>query len=498
MKKNKNISKYLICISLILICSLIFIEKTFENDLFFDIKTGQNILKYGIDFKDHFSFIPNLVYIYHHWLYDLIVYGIYKLFDYTGIFSLFLIVYSTFGLVVFYINRKTANTFISLFVSIYTLCTASIGFLSRVQSLTYILFFLEIYLIEKLYKNGEKKYSIALIINSILIVNLHIPIWIFYIILYLPYITETLLYLLSQKKESLKNLLNIEKPASSKIILITFLILLFTGLICPLKFNAYTFFTKSLFNNSYLIISEMNKTILYYFKAEIIIILAFIIGMYTKIIKITFRDFLLITGLFIFSLIAKRNVTYIMIIGPTIFIKNINTYYNFTNKKINNLIKRINLDIVSKFTAVVLIGLYIFICYNYLSEKNDYGITDKYPDKMVSYIKENLDYKNIKVYNDFNYGSYMELYDIPVFIDSRAEVYIKEYNGGYDIINDYANSKKYVSYKEIFDKYNFDYALVYSDSELYQCLINDKDYKLVDEEDDLIKYALFKNIKINK
>ena len=62
MKKN---TKFIYCglaiISLILII-LACIKVRFENDTFYSIKIGEDILKYGIDFKDHYSWINNLSY----------------------------------------------------------------------------------------------------------------------------------------------------------------------------------------------------------------------------------------------------------------------------------------------------------------------------------------------------------------------------------------------------------------------------------------------------
>ena len=53
----------------------------------------------------------------------------------------------------------------------------------------------------------------------------------------------------------------------------------------------------------------------------------------------------------------------------------------------------------------------------------DYVNESLYPTKAVEYIKENIDYKNMRVYNSYNFGSYLMLHDIPVFIDSRADLY---------------------------------------------------------------------------
>lgn len=479
-----------------MIFSIAIIPKIFQNDLFFDLKTGQSILKYGIDFKDHFSFIPNLIYIYHHWLYTLILYPIYSFLSYNGIFILNLIAFTLFGLSVFCINSKRSNSrFVSLIIALFTMYIGSYAFTSRVQSITYFLFFLEVYFIEQLYLKGNKKYSLYIILISILIANVHMPLWIFSVILFLPYIFEFLFKLMTETKK-LKNIISdkivIENPRNKRVFIITFIVLLFTGLLTPLKLYPYIFFVKSLFNNSYLFIVEMSKTQLFYAKWEIFLIVIFIILVLIKNIKIKLRDLCLIIGLFLFSLIANRNVIYVYIFYPTILIKIVFEsieYKKLKFRRINKIFKNVNKKFVLLFTAICLLFIYIFCLYNMDFKNFDYGISEEYPVESVKYIKENLDYKNIKLYNDFNYGSYLEFNDIPVFVDSRAEVYIKEFNGGKDIISDYLDSKNISTYKKIFDKYDFDYALVYKESEIYFYLNLDSDFEIIFEEKN---YTLFK------
>ena len=137
-----------------------------------------------------------------------------------------------------------------------------------------------------------------------------------------------------------------------------------------------------------------------------------------------------------------------------------------------------------------------FTMKNYIREFGykdiEFEIKVNYPYETVNYIKENIpDYKNIKIHNSFNFGSYLEFYDIPVFIDSRAEVYMKEYNGGKDIINDYLKSKRFKTYKMYFNSYGFDYALVDKGDDIYKLLTDDEEFELIFQES---YYAFFKKI----
>ncbi len=493
---NKKYLTYSLIVLLILIFCTAFIPKVFENDLFFDLKTGEDILKYGIDFKDHFSFIPNLIYMYHHWLYDVIIYYVYSVFSYNGIFNFFLIIFVIFGFVVFCINNKICkNKVVSLIVTLFTIYVGAYAFQSRVQSITYIFFFLEIYFINKLYDTGEKRYSIYIIFISLLIANLHMPLWIFSVILVLPYLFEFIISKFKKIHTIFSTKLVICPPKNKIYFIITFVLMLITGLITPLKLYPYTFFIKSLFNDSYFFINEMAKTVLISNTFELYLILLFIIIMCMKGTKIRLSDLCLIVGLIIFSLMANRNAIYVYIFVPTLIVKILYEYIVNSKIKIsslNNFLDKFNKNcILIPLNIALLVGCACLINKVNLDNK-DFGIMDNYPVETVKYIKQNIDYKNIKMYNDFNYGSYLALNDIPVFIDSRAEVYMKEFNGGKDIISDYLSINKYFEYKTIFKKYDFNYALVYNNSYIYYYLKDNDDYKSIFEES---YYTLFKKCK---
>ena len=499
-KKRLSIEISILSIMLILLSAFLLLRKELSNDLFFDLKTGKDILKHGIDFKDHFSFISNLKYLYHHWLYDLIVFGLYNIGKWNAIFILFLITYSAFGISLFYINKKNSNKLIATIIAIFTMYITAQFFQFRVQSITYLLFLWEIYSIEKLYKTGKKHYSFYLLLISILIVNLHMPLWIFSIILYLPYLTETLLCLIAKKLKKLNNIFTLEKPKNTKIILITFFILAFTGLCSPLKLNPYTFFAKSLFNNSFNIISEMHKTVLYSEKFTILILIIIICGIYFKYLKLTTRDFFLLIGLFLFSLIAIRNIVYFLIFAPTILMKSFKkpkkTNFNKITAtkfyiKIKHWIKRINYTILLDIVTLFLICGYSIILVGFFKNKPDYGEHILFPDKSIKFIKNNCNYKKAHIFTDFDFGAYVAFHNLPIFVDSRAEVYIKEFNGGKDIISDIKNIEYYDKYKEVLDKYKFDYLIVYYNTNLDLYLKKDKDYNLLYTEMDGVMFSVY-------
>ena len=491
-------AKYIPYILIIFICCFLWIVKHSDNDLYFDLKTGEDILKYGIDFKDHFSFIPNLVYIYHHFLYDIIISFIFKMGGYISLFVFFLAFYVLLGVILFYINNKFSNNkFLSLIVTLVSLYLMKTFITTRVQTITYPLFLLYIYFVWKLYCTGHKKYSIFLIIISVLIVNLHMPMWILTIVFYLPFLVELLFWLFKKKKPNLFNIINtrieILKPKSIKIFLITFIVLCFSGLISPLKLYPYTFFINALNNDSYSFINEMKSTVLI---SQFHLLLLYIITILTLLflnVKIKLRSIILILGLILFSLIARRNIAYVYLLLPTLLHFIIHNNYNLKNLLKIKLLNKLNKKLL--YTVVIILLSISSTCCIFVVTfyKNNFNYNeDYYPKETVKYIKENLDYQNIHLFNEFGFGSYLEFHDIPVFIDSRAEVYISEFNGGYDIISDYKKTSNFNEYEKVFEKYNINYIIISKNESLDQYLKNSNKYELIFKENNM--YHLYKKL----
>ena len=498
MKKYKNkilkILSFILIILIIVSFGIYFIPKITQNDIFFDIRTGSDILKYGIDFKDHFSFIPNLTYLYHHYLFDLIVFFIHKYFNMTGIFILTLSMYILLGFTIFIINHKRSkNSFFALLISLFTMWLMKDFYSNRVQIISYLLFFLEVYNLEKLYTKFNIKNALYLIILSILIANFHMPLWILTLILTLPCIFEYIMYLITKKFPKLKNIISnkiiIENIDNKKKFFITIIILLFTGLLTPLKLYPYIFFTKTLGNASYNFIQELSLFSLFNIPCLIILAILFIVLIILNN-KIKLRDLGLVSGIFVFGLMAGRNFAYVYLLIPTILFKVLSENYNLQNIKFNFIWKFLNQTIIYSSLIILLI---ITLNYQYHNFKYfDYGVVDNYPNEIADYLIKNTDYKNIKLFTRFEYGSYLAFRNIPIFLDSRAEVYVKEFNGGYDIISDYLKTFSYYNYKDILKKYNFDYLIVYSKSDLDIWLSLDENYEIVLEEDDDTGYVLYK------
>ena len=482
----ENITMY----SLIIFTNLLFISKMTDSDIFFDIRSGKDLLTYGMDFQDHMSFIEGLKYTYHHFLYDLLIYPLYQLGGIQVIFTLAFVMSSILFIIIFhFLKSKTNNKYISIITTLVITATMGSCLLPKVKIITFIILFLQFVDLYNLYTKGKIKYSIISIILSILLVNIHYSLWIMIPIYYLPYIAQILLSFIKDKFniKLFDNKINVEKCINIKLFIITFIIILFTCLLSPYGLLPYTFIFKvrsyyfSVYNN----IGEMARVTLIDRKACLLCFGYFIILLLSKK-KISASNLCYLLGLGLVGLMAVRNISfiliyYIVIITWTLF-ENYEFKFKFNKIKINKTIFDISM------IALIIVLFTIEATSVKFFGHSEESLSSNLPNETADYIINNLDYKNVKIYNELNYGSYFAYREIPVFVDSRLEVYLGKFNGKDDIMIHYMHMEP----KYLIEKYQFDYISTQSDTDMYKYMINNN-YDLIYSESDI--FYLFKNNK---
>ena len=465
MNKNKKVFFITSIIMIIIIC-LAFTGRELQNDTFYTIKVGESILKRGIDMKDHFSF-HNLPYTYPHWLYDIMIYKVYDLFNFKGLYILSILIFIVIGLSFYLINIKINKSyFISLLLSIFATIMIAKNVTARAQLLTYLFFILEIFFIERLLTTSKKKYILFLLLDCLLIANIHSAVWPFYFILMLPYLFEELIAIINKKikyKENNKvfpNKIIIEKNKNIKLLIITFIISLFIGLLTPIFPQPYTYFINIMRGDTMEYIQEHKPLIL----IENIFVVAYILMLVSSLIltkvKIKLTDLAMISGLLLMSFLSVRHISFLAIIGSFYLCRLIsNIGYTFSKEPLDFEIPPIG-------SILVLITLIIssIVVYN-INSKKDFINKDNYPVAMVDYIYDNLDTKNIRLFNNYDFGSYLIYRDLKVFIDSRCDLYTKPFNHKEDIFDEAMNISE--NYGRTFNKYNITHILIYNDTKDY-------------------------------
>ena len=493
MKNKKRIIISIIIIVFLCVCYTIK-NYDYNTDTFYLIKLGEYILNHGINFKDHFSFIQGLTYTYPHWLYSVFIYIIYSKFGFLGIHINNIISFIVLILSIYIVNLKVnKNILFAFFISIISIFLLNSFILARGQVFSLILLFLEVYFINRLIETGTKRYIIFLMIASLLIANLHGTIWMMFFVLYMPFFGEQLVYLIiSKKNKGEKEIgdIQINRINNIKLVLISFFLTFLMGLLTPSRI-CYTYVFRIMLGSSQNFITEHQPLKL--IKEPFLIFLITILMFYKG--KVKLRELFMIFGVILLSLVSVRHICFTYTIGllyiSKLFVKELNDSKDKTFITLENIIFSKNILFIL-IISILLIGM-VGIKENY---RRKYINEDIYPTKAVKYIKNNLDYKNIRMYNNYGIGGYLLFNDIPVFIDPRCDLYLKEFNKGkVEVFNDSVIIYEELdSYKRIFKKYDINYVLLGKNDKLYYVIRNDNEYEKIYNDEN---FVIFKKKREN-
>lgn len=481
MKKINKI--YIIFALFIIFITAVSVRKVMQNDIFFTIATGREMLTNGYDNMDHLTWHEGLSFYKLRWAFDIIMTLLYNTTGFMGIYVFVILIAVIIMLTLFYILIRQKNNILLAFIA--TICSslmmAGIGtFTARAQIMSYLFLLLEVFFIERLLSTNRKKYYIYLFFISVLLVNFHASVWPISIILVMPFLAEAVLNKIIKKKKNIK--LEIE-DLKIKPLIVTIIILFIGSFLSPIGMYTYIYMFKVMGTVSTEFIAELQPTNLLTSLGMCSMLVVYtIIALYTKA-KIKVRDLLLFFGLFIMAALTIRNQSFFYIIGIIPITRMVNNFFETYDNEhlLERLTEKLNKKtVLSIFAICVLILMAPTIVERFNEEYVD---KTAYPVDATEYILNNLDYKNMRIYDHFNFGSYLEFKGIKTFIDSRCEVYCREFNN-VDILEDWVNVINGTKhYDELFEKYNIDYAIVYNTEKINTYLSKDEDYTKLYEDD---------------
>ncbi len=518
--KNKKIFMIISVLSIILFAMAI-APVELQNDTFYTIKIGEHIMKNGVDMKDPFSWHEDLIYTYPHWAYDVIIYLIYSLGGLTAIYISTLALSSILGLSIYTVNLKLNKNMVISFISTLGAIYCLENFIAaRAQLVTFIIMIWVIFFIEKFLEGHKIKYAVGLIISFILVANLHAAIWPFFFVLFLPYIGEQVLSIdyvygikqfrikekikkaqkkgdnktleiyeeklkrLNQTKERLDNKrenpykIKITKNKNIKWLVLVIVLCALTGLLTPQNtFEPYTHLVKLMTGTTTNNISE-HQPIVLADEVRFPVVFALLISAIGFLDnKIRLADLFMIGGLSYLTITSRRQYSLLVLIGVVVFVRLVSQALEKSNKNITEKIIKELTDKIGIMILIVAVAIITVLVYDD-KDKQIYVNEGSYPVHAVEYIKENLELNEIKLFNEYNYGSYLLYSDIPVFIDSRADLYSPEFNGDRDIFRDFIDAEYgHKDYEEIFQKYGITHVILYKSSDLNSSIKNDDKYK---------------------
>ncbi len=567
-EKKNRISFHIIAIICIILFCFAISPITMQNDTYYTIKIGEWITEHGIDMQDHFSWHEDLPYTYPHWAYDTGMYLIYHLGEITGIESggmLFIylstcVFASILGILLYHTARKlTKNNVVSFLLTLAVIYLLKDFIAARAQLVSYIIFVLEILFIENFLQTKKKRYLIGLVIISIILANIHVAVWPFFFVVFLPYIVEyviaslsdmhlivkakTIFYIcllkvqknqksrlqkqgkvteiikqkiqkternLELQKEEKKTAkqktdylrehpfrIKVTKNKAVKWLVLVVIVCAFTGLLTPLGDTPYTYLVKTMQGTTTQSISEHLPLTLYNDKPTMVVLTLFLVILIFTDTKIKLSDLFMLTGLVFMAFMSRRQISMLILIGGFVFAKLINALIQKYDPKGCEELSKFMTTWIGRLLTIFVVC--IFSLSLFMPKKNNKFVsTASYPVEAADWILANLDIENMRLYNEYNYGSYLIFRGIPVFIDSRADLYTPEFNGtkneegeyeGRNIFSDYMNvSSIGTYYEDKLEKYNITHVIVVKNAKLNMFLSRNEDYKQLYKDDYFVIY----------
>lgn len=527
MERKTKIRFHIIIILSIILFSVATIPKTLQEDTYYMIKVGEYICQNGMEVIENrvepFAWHEGMIYTYPHWLLDIIFYLIFNMFDIFGMYIFSVIMGIVIYILIYYTNIKVGkNNIISAIITIASIYMLSGYITARSQVITYICCILTILFIERFLESRKKRFAIGLILVPILLANCHAALFPIYFVIYLPYIAEYLISFLNReefyerrikriekiiskknkklkekKEKTLEQKLNkvqerldkektkdrqgkiiIQRNVNTKWLILIFAICIFTGLLSPLKDIPYTYMIKSIQGNTMNFISEHRAVAPIQFVSILGMFFVIVALLFSNKIKIKLQDVFMLLGMSILGLISYKQFPIFLVCTMCIINK---LSCMVIGENIKERTKKIVTRVLSikGIVYITLILVILFLAQYQNIAPQSYIDSDKYPIQAATWLKTNVNIEGMKLFNDFNYGSYLLFKDIPVFIDGRADAYDPIFNGKEDdVFTDYMmTSSLQVWYEDIFKKYDITHIITKTDSNFNLFLQRDINYK---------------------
>ncbi|MDR0685849.1 MAG: hypothetical protein LBF79_00070 [Dysgonamonadaceae bacterium] len=481
----------------------------FQNDAFYSITIGEWIVSHGVDMKDHFS-MHDLPYTYPHWAFDVFIYVLYAVGSFTGIYIATVCLAIALGLLLYTINREiSGNSIVALFVTVFVIFVLYGGFITaRAQLVSYILLLLTVYFIEKYLRTGMLYFPIFLFLIAVVIANTHAAVFPFFFILFLPYICSVVVStrcsdFYGSKQQVYTARVILSNNYLTKYLAVTAVICLAAGLITPIGNTPYLYLYKTLAGTSLRNIIEHSPMVLILSPKTMIILLAFILIIILLEVKIRLCDLFMLAGLFLMALAHQRHLSLLAVIGAPIFARMFGDYLKKAPETDIYLDKIFLKPKALTVMAVVFTVMFVTMRANFRIFPYNGRITanynflikptideTSYPVAACDYIKNNLNLDTVRLFNEYDNGSYLMFRGLPVFVDSRADLYTLPFNGTDDVLQEYFDVTRIRKfYDETFEKYSITHLLIKCASPLTVILARDIRYRELFWDDNFVLYS---------
>ncbi len=478
LKNNLTVEKILFISILIINLGIVYMclgQGISGNDYWWHVKTGEWIVHNGrIPNKDIFSWLGinlNIDWIPHEWLSDVIFYFIYRLGGHLAIFIFVLILASCFIVIIHFIVRKVfiKNVLVvSCFLVLMTGVVCNV-FYPRPQIFSYYLSLLVVWCLSRFIQPIKTKPLFIIPVITVLWSNLHGG---FAALSYVLCLCLLIVTFIPAKGRIIA--LDVSKKTRLKILAV-FVLTVLAILVNPLgiKVLIYPFLNQG-DNLMMTFISEWNAPdcknlgeLLLYFVPIASITIAYVCNN-TKIKLIDFVLFCLFVFLFL------RSVRFIMLWYIFALFGGLKYMPPLKIKKNKKPIEYIT-------KACTAVAAVVFLFYGITNGINSLKtsaapIKRELSDQIIQCIKNEA--SETRLFNDYDYGGELIFNDIPVFFDSRADLFASQSimkDGMEMLFLEPCGDENTVDINKMIKKYKIDRILVRKNRPLYTYLNSNKE-----------------------
>lgn len=485
-RRLKFLVVFLIPVAAVMVCN-----NGLDNDSWYVLSEGREIVENGIYYEDRLSMHEGLEVTVQNYGFAAIYYLLYSVFGGVGIYLMMLILSVVLMFLIYKIcmllSQKNENLslVLALITSLFLSCTFVV---TRAQMVSYVILMLVIYLLELYAREGKKKTLWLIPVLSLIQINLHASVWPMILIAVAVYMIDGI------KQPRLHY-----KGYKIRPLILVGLLSLVIGFLNPYGLKMMTFILTSYGvpeANDY--IDELQAFSVFGGNLNILLYAAIVSVMFLYIFgknrNIRLRYLILLFGFLALGLSTIKGMSHLILV---LFFPMAEVYKDVKiGEKLSRKLKWMILSWAG-ILAFVIVGTYAVAMVPYINSDGPSAEMVEAVDVLDKKVG-NFDKNNLKVYVDYNEGGYLEFRGYKAYIDPRMEVFIKANNNKEEIFLEYYNLQNGKMDKEEFlDKYNFDYLVVREYDALYDAV---KDgYELIHEKDDeesvgIRIYAKIKNV----
>ena len=467
----KLLIAFLIPLAGVVICS-----NELDNDSWYVLAEGREIVENGIYYEDQLSMHEGLEVTVQNYGFAAIFYLLYQAFGSVGVYIAMLLLNLLLCYLIYKICMLISNKNVNLSLILMILTDLVLGrwfVVTRAQLLSYCILMLVIYILELYIKTDKTKHLWWIPLLSLAQVNLHASVW--------PMILLTIgVYIIDGIKQPKLHLDGYRKWPLIAVGLTSLLV----GFLNPYGIKMMTFILTSYgIQEANAFVIEMHP-----FNLETSSLIALYVVIATTLIlyifgnnkNIRMRWLFLLFGFLALGINTFKGMAYLILVllFPLAAV--------YKNTKVEKWGTRKSRWMVASWMGIFAVLTIIICIVIMLPEIGRRGPSEEMIGAIDMLDQEvgDIDKKTLDIYTGYNEGGYLEYRGYKPYIDPRMEVFIKSNNGKADIFQEYYEMYNGDMEKDEFlRRYDFDYLVVREGEKLYD-LPNSKYEKIYERDDE--------------